>query len=267
MRQINLRICKPSGNHYIEVRQGCIGGRSRVAPRLSYRRMLEPLFDPLNIILLAAAAFVLWRLVGVLGQRTGNEPGLDPLTKPRPVPAKDATAQNDNEPETEEAAKPVWHGMTTEGTDLANGLEAIAKSQTAFSANGFLEGAKLAYEMILEAYAKGDKTALKPLLSREVLDEFSSAIDARVAKGHTAFLQFVAVKSAKIDHAELAGKKARIAVGFVSEMISATRDPSGAAVDGDNKEIREIADHWMFERDVSSRDPNWRLVDTSADRS
>jgi predicted lipid-binding transport protein (Tim44 family) len=224
------------------------------------------LLDPLNIILLAAAAFVVWRLFGVLGQRTGNEgTGFDPFAKPSPAPVKDSDSRPDTRSDPAQAAKPVWEGVTQEGTDLARSLEDIAKSDPSFNVPQFLGGAKLAYEMILEAYAKGDKPTLKPLLAREVMDEFSAAIDDRMAAGHTAFLQFVGVKNASVEHAALVGKRAQVTVAFLSEMISATVDRNGETVDGDQKGIRDIADRWTFERDVSSRDPNWRLIDTTAD--
>jgi predicted lipid-binding transport protein (Tim44 family) len=224
------------------------------------------LLDPLNIILLAAAAFVIWRLVGVLGQRTGNEgTGFDPFTKPAPAPVKDADARIEARADEVSTKKPVWEGFAEEGTALAQSLEAIAKSDASFNVAQFVAGAKIAYEMILEAYAKGDKAALKPLLARDVMDEFSAAIDERAAKGQTAFLQFVGVKSTELEHAALSGKRAHITVAFQSEMISATLDRSGETVDGDQKEIRTIADRWTFERDVSTRDPNWRLIDTTAD--
>jgi predicted lipid-binding transport protein (Tim44 family) len=229
-------------------------------------------FDPLNLILLAAAAFVLWRLVGVLGQRTGHEgTGFDPMPKPTPVSAKDqANEAKDAEVRAgalidEEPPKPVWHGIATEGSALALGLEALVKAQPSFNVDDFMNGARIAYEMILEAYAKGDKQVLKPLLAREVMDEFSAAIDDRNAGGHTAFLQFVGIKSAKIEQVMITGKKAQIGVTFLAEMISATLDRNGNPTEGNTQEIRDITDRWTFERDISSRDPNWRLVDTSAD--
>ena len=219
--------------------------------------------DPLNLILLAVAAIVVWRLWAVLGTRTGFEKPPIVLTpspeKPAPTPVEDVREGEILEPENRD---PVWKGFATEGTDTAKGLEAIALRSPGFTAGSFVRGASAAYEMVLEAYAKGDKQALKPLLSKELLDSFVSAIDERAAKGQDMLFQFVGVKTADISRAMLNGNKAQIEVSFASEMISATRDKAGTVLEGDDKAIRTIEDQWTFERDVTSRDPNWKLIAT-----
>jgi predicted lipid-binding transport protein (Tim44 family) len=223
---------------------------------------MNPMFDPLNIILIAAAAIVFWRLKAVLGSRTGFEkPGFDPLVlkKPQPPQEIEATAID----VTAEPLPPIWQGFATEDSVVAKGLEAIAAASPDFAAKSFVEGSKLAYEMVLEAFSKGDKQALKPLLSKEVLESFSQEIDQRVKKGEQVTFQFVGVKSAKMELAELSGKRARIGMNFVGEMIKATQDKDGNLLEGDTKKIHDVADFWIFERDVSQRDPNWKLVDTS----
>ncbi|HXV73751.1 MAG TPA: Tim44/TimA family putative adaptor protein, partial [Sphingomonadales bacterium] len=145
----------------------------------------------------------------------------------------------------------------------AKGLEAIAKAARGFDVQSFLTGAKAAYEMILEAFAKGDKQALKPLLSRDVFAGFTDAIDQRGAKGESVQFQFVGLKSAAITSAVLEASRAVIGVKFVSEVISATRDAAGKIIDGHEKSVRELTDDWVFERDVRARDPNWKLVGTN----
>ncbi len=223
------------------------------------------LFEPLNLILLVAAGFVVWRLFGVLGQKTGHEgPGFDPFAR-NPVPNQEQSEAQTAPKSPEEPPKPVWHGIAEPGSALASGLESIVEADHTFTPAPFIEGAKLAYEMIVEAFAKGDKQALKPLLNREVFDEFSAAIDNRLAQGHHAVLQFVGIKSAKITNATLSGKRAQLTVRFVTDMISAITDRENKAVEGDTREIREIVDSWTFERETSARDPNWRLLDTSLD--
>lgn len=234
-------------------------------------------FDPLNILLLAVALVVFWRLRSVLGTRTGTEkPPFDPFRSRRsdspgnqepsgsilrmpdaaPTPANDV---GDREP-----PPPVWKGFAEEGSSLANGLGQIAESDSSFTPRTFVEGAKLAYEMIIEAFAKGDKVALKNLLSRDVLDGFAKAIDERVNQGQRIESRFVGIDKAIIQQASLAGRKASITMEFVSELISATYDKAGQVIDGDPKEIRQVTDVWTFERDVGSRDPNWKLVATEA---
>lgn len=230
-------------------------------------------FDPLNILLLAVALVVFWRLRSVLGTRTGTEkPPFDPFGGKRgepdaggnvtrlPEPSSTPTTEtNDREP-----PPPIWKGYAEEGSDLAAALSGMAGSDPAFTPRSFVDGAKLAYEMIIDAFAKGDKASLKNLLSRDVFDGFARAIDARAAQGQRVDSRFVGIDKAVIQRATLAGRKASITMEFVCELISATYDKAGQVVDGDPKEIRQVTDVWTFERDLGSRDPNWKLVATEA---
>lgn len=227
---------------------------------------MSSVMDPLNLILLVVAAVVAWRLWSVLGTRTGFEKPpivLQPTAeKPKPeqrAPAREAdTVDNVSK-------LPIWHGYAEDGSEVAKGLEAIAARMPDFTASSFVRGAKAAYEMVLEAYAKSDKAALKPLLSKELFDDFASAIDARKAEGHSMTFQFVGVKSATITRAALNGKMAQVEMDFAADRISATLDKDGSVVDGDAKSIRTVSDVWTFEHDVTSKDPNWKLVATDGD--
>ena len=217
---------------------------------------------------------VFWRLRSVLGTRTGTEkPPFDlfgtkrgepqdtggPVTRLPETPAAPANDLGDREP-----PPPVWKGYAEEGSALAATLGQMADSDPNFSPRSFVDGAKLAYEMIVEAFAKGDKPALKNLLSKDVFDGFSRAIDARVGEGLRVDSRFVGIDKAVIRQAAINGRKASITMEFVSELISATYDKAGQVVDGDPKEIRQVTDVWTFERDLGSRDPNWKLVATEA---
>lgn len=233
-------------------------------------------FDPFNLLLLAIALVVFWKLRSVLGARTGSErPPFDPFrTQPKDTAAGSEPAngnvlkfpkdETSNAPAkgVAEDMLPIWTGYAEAGTSTAAGLEQIHSADPNFSPKAFVDGSKFAYEMIVDAFARGDKQALKPLLSKEVLDGFAAAIDQRQAAGHTIEQRFVGVDKATIAAAILAGRKASITVRFVSELISVTRGRDGAAVDGDPKEIRQTTDVWTFERDTASRDPNWKLVAT-----
>jgi predicted lipid-binding transport protein (Tim44 family) len=227
---------------------------------------MSSVMDPLNLILLAVAAVVAWRLWGMLGTRTGFEKPplvLRPQQENRPQPSSPTPVEGEVlEPENR---PPVWQGHAVADSAEAKGLEAIAERSPGFTASSFIWGAKSAYEMILEAYAKGDKAALKPLLAKDIMDSFGSAIDARKAEGQSMTFQFVGVKAADIKRAELIGNKAQIDVAFTAEMISATLDKAGSVVDGDGKAIRTVTDFWTFERDVTAKDPNWKLVATEDD--
>jgi predicted lipid-binding transport protein (Tim44 family) len=237
-------------------------------------------FDPLNLLLLAIALVVFWRLKSVLGTRTGNErPPADPIGTGRAGETSRTSGEANGKvlqfPKSEEggiqtgAAEPsvpveVWAGIAEPGSDLALGLEKLAASDAAFNPGVFVEGAKLAYEMIIDGFAKGDKAALKNLLSKDVFDGFAKAIDNRELEGQRIESRFVGIDKAAIMAAGVSGNKASITMQFISEMISATYDKSGAVVDGDPKQIREITDVWTFERDVTSRNPNWKLSATQA---
>jgi predicted lipid-binding transport protein (Tim44 family) len=118
--------------------------------------------------------------------------------------------------------------------------------------------------MIVSAFAEGDRRGLKNLLGREVYEGFEAAIAEREKRGETAETKFVSIDKADIANAELRGRTAQITVRFVSQLISATRDRSGNVIDGSAEKVTEVTDVWTFARDVSSRDPNWRLVATEA---
>jgi predicted lipid-binding transport protein (Tim44 family) len=162
------------------------------------------------------------------------------------------------------AMAPVWIGYAEEGSSLAEGIERIAAADREFTPASFLSGAKLAYEMVVTAFAQGDKPTLKNLLSREVYDGFAGAIDNREKAGEKLDSRFVGIDKADLVSAELTGRRALVTVKFVSELISATTNRAGDVIEGDPKQIREITDVWTFERDVGSRDPNWKLVATES---
>jgi predicted lipid-binding transport protein (Tim44 family) len=231
--------------------------------------------DIYTIIFLALAVFIFLRLRSVLGQRTGRErPPYDPYS------ARDAVRSPTNEKvvalptrgaepaptPVDTAEKPAdrWKGIAEQGTALAAGLDAVAAEDKGFDAKHFLAGARQAYEMIVTAYAEGDRRSLKNLLSREVYDGFESAIREREGRGETTETRFVSIDKADITAAELRGKTAQITLRFVSQLVSVTHDRTGAVIEGSPDKVTEVTDVWTFARDVSSRDPNWKLVATEA---
>lgn len=228
---------------------------------------MNSLFDPLNLILLAIALMVFWKLRSVLGTRTGLErPPAEPVVlKPRTGPAPAPEQAPPLGVEDREPPKPVWHGVAEEGSDVAKALEAIARKSPDFKVMPFLDGAKMAYEMVLQAYAAGDKQELRPLLGADVMQSFAAAIDRRKAEGSRFVFQFVGVNKAEISRAVLDGRNALLTVRFRSQMIQAVVSRDGETLEGDEKSIREVEDIWTFERDVTSRDPNWKLVATDDD--
>ena len=133
-----------------------------------------------------------------------------------------------------------------------------------FDHKHFLTGARAAYEMIVNAFAEGDRRTLKNLLSREVYDGFEAAISEREKRGEMVESRFVSIDSAEITAAELRGRTAQLTVRFQSKLVTATRDKNGNVIDGNAEKVTDITDVWTFARDLSSRDPNWKLVATEA---
>jgi predicted lipid-binding transport protein (Tim44 family) len=241
---------------------------------------MRDVFDIYTIIFLALAVFIFLRLRSVLGQRTGRErPPYDPFSARDPVrgapkdnvvtlPGRAAEAAQ-KASEAVEAAEPAvpldrWKGVAAPGSALAAGLDAIAAQDPSFDLKHFLAGARAAYEMVVTAFAEGDRRTLKNLLSREVLEGFEAAISERESKGEKVETRFVSLDTADIVGAELRAKSAQITVRFISKLISVTRDRSGAVVDGSPEKVTDVTDVWTFARDLSSRDPNWKLVATEA---
>jgi predicted lipid-binding transport protein (Tim44 family) len=242
---------------------------------------MPDVFDIYTIIFLALAVFIFLRLRSVLGQRTGRErPPYDPysardavrspatdnkiVTLPTPTQPSEAPARP-APVEAPAAAGERWKDIAETGSAVAAGLDAIAAADTSFDAKHFITGARAAYEMIVTTFAEGDRRQLKNLLSREVFDGFDAAITEREGRGETAETRFVSIDASTITAAELRNRTtAQITVRFVSKLVSATHDRSGAVIDGNADKVTDVTDVWTFARDVSSRDPNWKVVATEA---
>jgi predicted lipid-binding transport protein (Tim44 family) len=222
--------------------------------------------------------FIFLRLRSVLGQRTGRErPPYDPYSARDAVrsPAADkadkkvvALPQRGSEaaPRPAEVPPPAaerWKDVAETGSALAAGLDAIVAADSSFDAKHFITGARAAYEMIVTAFASGDRRQLRSLLSREVYDGFDAAIAERERRSETAETRFVSIDGSTITAAELRNRTtAQITVRFVSKLVSATRDRSGAVIDGNAEKVTDVTDVWTFARDVPSRDPNWKVIAT-----
>jgi len=138
------------------------------------------------------------------------------------------------------------------------------RADPGFDPNHFLDGAKAAYEMVVMAFAQGDETTLNQLLGSDVYDGFQRAIRERETRGEKVESSLVGIDKADIIEAEVKNRTGYVTVKFVSELISVTRDAEGEVVEGDPKKVREVTDIWTFARDVSSKNPNWKLVATEA---
>jgi len=217
------------------------------------------------VILGMIALFLALRLYAVLGRRPhdSEEPlrsridTADPQATPRPLPPR----------LTEKAALP---GRTATAasepagfeSDAEAGIRAIIAADRRFDVSLFLTGAKSAYAMVLEAFWRGDKDALAQLCERAVYDAFAAAIDERAAAGETIDARLIRVTDARIVSASFAAPVARIAVRFVSDIATVTRNGDGAVVAGSLDDAIESRDIWAFTRDLTSRDPDWQLDET-----
>ncbi len=157
-----------------------------------------------------------------------------------------------------------WKDVAESGSSVASGLDAIVAADPSFDAKHFITGARAAYEMIVTAFAEGDRRQLRTLLSREVYDGFDAAITEREGRSETAETRFVSIDGSTITGAELRARTAQITIRFVSKLVSATRDRSGNVIEGNAEKVTDVTDVWTFARDVSSRDPNWKVVATEA---
>ena len=231
--------------------------------------------DIYTIIFLALAVFIFLRLRNVLGQRTGNE---RPPYRPRRAQCRAWHAGQQCRSDARNrhrsgaagadrgcgAAADRWKGLAEPGTPLAQGLDAIAAQDSSFDPRHFLCGARSAYEMIVLAFANGDRRALKDLLSPEVYESFEAVIKDREKHEQKTETRFVSIDKAELVGAEVRDRAAQLTVRFVSQMISVTRDKAGAIVDGNADKVADITDVWTFARDITSRDPNWKLVGTGS---
>lgn len=224
-----------------------------------------------TLIFFVAAVIVFLQLRGVLGKRTGNErPPFDPYAGSR----RDRTdpTSKDSNVVTLPRRKPdgardyaAIDAAAPEGTPVNAGLRAIRDADPAFDPAEFVTGAKMAYEMIVTAFADGDRKALKGLLSKDVYEGFVAAINDREMRGEKIESTFVGISKCDFADAEMKGSEANVTLKIVSQLISATIGKDGVVVDGDREAVTEVKDVWTFARDTRSRDPNWRLVATEAE--
>lgn len=239
--------------------------------------------DLFTLLTLVVAIVTILKLRSVLGRRTGDEDarveqrrrdasaaaGAEKVVKlPRRDKAEPVAAERVAEPASGEAAVARIKSVTGGDESLTSGLMEILKADPSFDPDGFVRGARQAYEMIVTAFAEGNRKTLRDLLNRDVLDSFTQAISEREQRGEQVDQSFVGINKADLLEAEMKGGFANITVRFVSQLISATRDRGGNVVSGDPSKIKEVVDIWTFSRDVSTArarsNPNWKLVATVA---
>ena len=192
-------------------------------------------FEYLDIILLAMiAGFIILRLRGILGRGSSHEKKNYGDTYGKNV-----------------AKRPPKEKVVSLNS---NKLDDEAKKQ-------FISGAKVAYETIITSFAKGDKVALKPLLNKEIYQNFSDEIDKRKKENYKSELTFVGVKSAKIERFEKKDNIYTFTVNFISEIITCKKDKNSKIIEGNPEEIKTVNDIWKFSKNMWSTNPTWYLVE------
>jgi len=218
------------------------------------------------VILAMIAAFLGLRLYSVLGRRAEHEeepiqgrfdnvPGTSGASRPSPQ-SRDAAERQQPNPAQRQREMPVAT------PSVERGLREIAAADRRFDAFAFLDGARGAYRMILEAFWRGDKDELRQLCDEHVFGEFAAAIDARVAAGETLDNRLVRIEEASIVDAGMNGSVARIRMRFRADIAGVTRNAEGQVVAGSLNDAVEAVDLWSFSRNVTSGDPDWLLDET-----
>ena len=236
--------------------------------------------SPINIftlVALAVAVVVIFMLRNVLGRRTPEDearidrkmraeqpqdrPGSEKVVVMPRRTGEAAPAAATAETATADAEARV-KAFAAGDAAIESGLMQVSRSDASFDPKHFLEGAKQAYEMIVTAFAEGNRKVLKDLLSKEVYEGFCDAIADRESRAEQIDQSFVGINRANVVEVEIKGGVAQLTVKFVSQLISATRDRTGTVIAGDPHKIKEVTDIWTYAREIASRNPNWRLVAT-----
>jgi predicted lipid-binding transport protein (Tim44 family) len=231
------------------------------------------------LISVIVAIFAILKLRSVLGQRSSHdEARIDAQLRARQERERQAAANQKvvTLPRREEAASAASAEQaaiaqaeervkTLSATPaVEQGLLTIVRADSTFDPAHFMQGAKQAYEMIVTAFAEGNRKMLRDLLSKDVMEGFNAAISDRENRGEVIDQSFVGINKADIVEAELKGGQAVLTVKFESQLISATRDRAGEVIAGDPQRITDVTDYWSFARDLASRNPNWKLVATQS---
>ena len=199
-------------------------------------------FQYIDILILAIiAGIVLLRLRSVLGRRTGHE-------------KTDKTSYNYETPQQSSEEKVVTIEPKVSPGSREDGW---------FDKDDFLRGASNAYETIVTNFENGNKDALKPLLSNEVLNSFTSVIDERNSKNETVEFNFIGIEKSEIVHKDLKKNPMEVTVRFISEMITCIKNSKDEVISGSLNQVQKITDVWTFEKIKDKKTSNWLLTATS----
>jgi len=223
---------------------------------------IEQAFDPSILVFAALAAFVLWKLHSVLGMRSERDAPAPPRNRFSPPQGgffrgrRETPAPAPVAPDAER-----WTGLAEKGSKAWAGLDAIAASDASFTRERFIEGARKAYEMIVAAFAKGDRDTLRRLLSPEVYENFAREIASREAKGESVETVVVSMDDTRVEDARSEQGVNNVTLRFAVQLMTTRRDRAGQVLEGGEHPV-SVVDLWTFARAPGLRDPNWKLVAT-----
>jgi predicted lipid-binding transport protein (Tim44 family) len=220
------------------------------------------IFDPALIIFAALAIFICWKLRSVLGVRVDRDALPPAHFNAGPIAASPARPIAKPRPQAEPDGAERWRGVAEKDSAGWRGLDEIAKAEANFDGAEFIEGARRAYEMIVSAFAKGDRDSLRPLLSTETYDVFAQEISKRELSEETLETAVVAIDVATVSAARVLAQRIEVTVRFEARLMSVRRDKNGETIDGGR--TIPVIELWTFARDPRAQDPNWKLIATHA---
>jgi predicted lipid-binding transport protein (Tim44 family) len=220
------------------------------------------IFDPALIIFAALAIFICWKLRSVLGVRVDRDALPPAHFNAGPIATSPARPMTKPRPQAEPDGAERWRGVAEKDSAGWRGLDEIAKAEANFDGAEFIEGARRAYEMIVSAFAKGDRDSLRPLLSTETYDVFAQEISKRELSEETLETAVVAIDVATVSAARVLAQRIEVTVRFEARLMSVRRDKNGETIDGGR--TIPVIELWTFARDPRAQDPNWKLIATHA---
>jgi predicted lipid-binding transport protein (Tim44 family) len=216
------------------------------------------------VILALIAGFILLRLRSILGQKGDNDkPDFLQSSKISVIKDPDPIVQlNDKSLKPRPLVDLDPYVSTLSDSNILQVIKDIKAKDPLFNTTSFIEGAKMAFEMVFDAFAKGDKQTLSMLLSQEIYNDFLRHIEEREKQENKTETTLLAVKVQEISRANLDRNIARFGVSFESEQVAIERTKTGEIVGGDPSDVQHVNDEWVFERDITSKNPNWKIIET-----
>ena len=211
-------------------------------------------------ILAAVAVFLFWRLRAVLGSRDGFEKTLKEIKESSDVVSNPKVM---DETKNDSPDDDIFD-YVEENSKNAEVFKKMKEFDSDFSVNKFVSGAKMAYEIILMAFERGDTEKLRTLLEKKVLTSFKSVIDKRKKEGFIVDAKFIGMRDIRIINASFSQKTkiADVTLSFKSEITTVVKDSSGSIVEGHPDEIKKQKDTWVFTKNLSEKSPIWFLKST-----